>query len=99
LFRYGLSALFVAACWTAAVLASGGPEALLQPWVVVVLGSLTWVGFLLVATNIRPVEFVRFQTDAGVLALDIGRVGRQTDEFDEFVERLIEHIRRARPPA
>ncbi len=99
LFRYGLFALFVAACWAASLSLGGGPEALVRPWVVGVLGSLALVGLLVVLANIRPVEFARFQTDAGVIALDVGRVGRQAEGFDEFVDLLIEQIQGARPTA
>ena len=39
MFRYGVTALFIAACWAAAALASGGPEVFLRPWTFTVLGS------------------------------------------------------------
>ncbi len=92
LFRYGLNLLFLAACLATGLGIGGGADTFARPWAVVVLGVLLWVGLMLTAAHIRRAEFVRFQTSAGIIALDIGRVGPQTDEFDEFVELLITRI-------
>jgi hypothetical protein len=99
LFRYGLWGLLFAACVAGPVVAVGGPEALARPWVVGVLGAVASVALILVVANVRPVEFAQFQTDAGVFALDVARVGPQTEDFDGFIDLLIERIEEARAMA
>ena len=54
------------------------------------------IGLLLCLANIRPTEYVQFQNDVGVVILDVGRVGPQAAEFDDFVSILIDRIREAR---
>lgn len=94
--RYGLTALFITACWSAAATAANGPEVFLRPWVVGVLGLLGWAGVMLTLASIRRVEHAYFLGEAGVIALDVSRSGREAADFDEFVDTLIEHIRAAR---
>src|SRR5262249_6843992 len=53
----------------------------------------------LALAHIRPAEFVRFRTDSGVIALDVGRVGPDAEDFDEFVDLLIAQIESARAGA
>jgi hypothetical protein len=97
LFRYGVLALIFAVCGVVGRLAGGGPEGLLSPWAIGVLGGVAWLGLMLTLANIRRVEFAAFTRKAGVTALDIGRVGPQNEDFDEFLDLLIAQIRAARP--
>ncbi len=99
LWRYGLRAWFFAACLTTGVGVGGGSEAFTNPWVVGTIGALVWAGLMLTAANFRPAEFARFQTDAGIIALDVGRVGPQAEEFDEFIDLLVSQIETARAKA
>jgi hypothetical protein len=99
LFQYGRAALACAAGIAALSGAAGGLEALTGPWGVWVIGPLAGAGLGLLLANVRPMEFARFPTDAGVIALSVGRTGPRAQEFDEFVDRLIELIQRARSTA
>jgi hypothetical protein len=61
-----------------------------RPWVAGVAAA----GALAVAWNARRMEFARFVTAAGVPAVIVGRAGPRAGEFDRFVARLEERVRR-----
>ncbi len=93
MFRYGWMILCVAAFWAVLVILRDGPEALTQmSWVMAMVGPTACLGLVLTLFNARPVEFVRFPTDAGLVVLDVGRVGSQAVDFDSFVDALIAQI-------
>ena len=99
LFRVGLWIMFFVLCLAATSAAFGGVESLIAPGFAAVLASVALVGLIMVILNARPIEFARFPNDAGVVGLDVGRVGKQTEEFDRFVEAVIESIKRAKASA
>src|SRR5262245_57789107 len=74
-FRFGLTALFSAAAVVVGVVLRVRAEESINPAIVVVAGLATVIGLWLVLANIRPIEIVRFRSDAGVYALDIFRAG------------------------
>ena len=74
-----------------------GPEALTpMSWVMALVGPSACSELELPLFTARPVEFVRFPTDAGVVVLDVGRVGLQAADFDWFVDALIAQIAEAK---
>ena len=92
-FRYGRMILCIAAFWAVLVILRDGPKALTHmSWVMAAVGPTACVGLVLTLFNARPVEFVRFPTDAGVVVLDVGCVGSQAADFDWFVDALIAQI-------
>jgi hypothetical protein len=89
----GLNAVVVTALAAEVFGVVRGRDALWSPvgaW----LAAVAAAGVLAIVWNVRRTEFVRFVTAAGVPALDVGRVGPQAGEFDRFVARLEEQIRR-----
>jgi hypothetical protein len=62
----------------------------------VVFAAVTVVGLVAAVTAARPIEFVRFWTPLGVSILVVGRAGREAEQFDAFVARVVEQIREAR---
>ena len=54
--------------------------------------SIGVAGLILSAATYRKVEFLRFRNKAGLIVLDIARSGKHADEFDTFVDTLINHI-------
>ena len=96
LFLFGVWALVTVAVTAALTFAFGGIGVVNQVWFLGVFGGLTGCGLALIAATLRPVEFALFHTDAGIIALTIGRVGPQVEEFEGFVSLLIEQIHAAR---
>jgi hypothetical protein len=97
-FRIGLGFLISAIIWAGLLAASWGRGALSQVEVLLV-GLLGSVGLVMMGATARPIEFARFPTDAGPVALDIGRVGPGVQEFDEFVELVISRIQHCKAPS
>lgn len=95
LFGYGKLVLLSAACAGVTLVATRGLDRAGTEWTYSVLAVVAATGLLLVAVGMRQVEFARFRTDAGVFALDVGRVGPDA-AFDEFTELLVARIRQAR---
>lgn len=58
--------------------------------------TITAVGLVAAMVGARPFEFARFSTDLGVSILVVGRCGPHAGEFDKFVEKVAEQIRKVR---
>lgn len=56
-------------------------------------------GLLLCLATGRKVEFIRFTTLAGVVALDLARSGPERDKLDGFIDALTKQIRVAKAAA
>jgi hypothetical protein len=63
---------------------------------IIYLCILSGVGVLLSVVTARKVEWAQFISDAGIIALNVARAGKQTDKFDSFVEALVAQIRMAK---
>lgn len=61
--------------------------------------ALVVSGLVLCLATIRKVEFVRFTTQSGVVALDVARAGPDRAHFDEFVGAVVRQIRARSPEA
>lgn len=60
------------------------------------LGALAAVGvvtgLLLLFAARQKVEYAVFKTQAGTAALSVARAGKQIDDYDEFIQRLVQQI-------
>ena len=62
-----------------------------------VLGCLlTLLGLLLGFAIFRKIEFVQFQNEAGLMVLDIARVGPDASRLDDFVSAIVGRIHQLR---
>lgn len=61
--------------------------------------ALGIAGLVLLLATAKKVEWVQFNTDAGVTVLTIARAGKEKDKFDSFVEALTSQITVARDNA
>jgi len=59
------------------------------------IGVIT--GLLLAFATRQRVEFTVFKTQAGADALSVGRAGKQTADYDAFIQRLIQQIQSCGP--
>lgn len=99
LFRIGLWVVFILFCWIRPFIAISGTKSLTNGLLPIIFGAVALVGLLLLLVNARAAEFVRFRTDSGPITLDLGRVGPQVQEFDGFVDLLMQQIQKARAVA
>jgi hypothetical protein len=92
-FWVGLYAVVVAALAAVVFGLVRGRDALWSP-VGLWLAGVAAVAALAAARNARRTEYARFVAAAGSPAVVVGRVGPQVGEFDRFVARLEEQVRR-----
>jgi len=59
-------------------------------------GSLGAAGLVTTVWFLRRIEYLRFESDAGVPVLDVARSGPDAAQFDAFLDRLTDRIRDAR---
>jgi hypothetical protein len=65
------------------------------PWILWALGALGGVATLIAILTFKPIEFARFASRGapGTILFDVGRVGPDAVQFDEFVAKVREQIR------
>jgi len=80
----------VAAYLAGAISQKDASEAIICLWI------LSGLGFLISLVTVRNAEWAQFMSDAGIIALNVTRAGKEKDKFDSFVDTLRNQIRIAR---
>ena len=89
---YGIGVALLILPWCFIVLGMISRVVTPTPELFIIPAALSIVGLAIAIVSFRKVEYAHFRTAAGITAFDIASSGKQADQFDEFVEMIVQRI-------